>query len=553
MKQARRTFLQVAAAAVALPAAPRFARAQSYPAHPMRLIVGFPAGGQVDIIARMTAQWLGQTARSNHRGREQARRRRQSGRPGRRQRAAGRLHAVLRRVLERRQHDAVRPSRLTTSRATRRRSRQSTTFRWCWKPIPSFAPKTVAELIAAAKAKPGSISVGSPSAGTPPYLCVDLLNMMAGIKTVHVPYFGENQMVTDLLGGQIMVGFGGISSGIGHIKAGKLRALASDDRRAPGAIARRADGRRNGAGFRGQRLERHRRSQEHAAAGRRQDRERGQSHSGRSQIQGALDRLSASPSFRCRPAEFGKFIVTETEKWRQSGQVRRAQAAVNDALVAFPTIACWRSPRRPRARAAWPRRLQSATIGSARTAVPKPQSTPAISRSRSMTSAIPADALRDQARMLDEIRGRIDDARNENFVVGNLDCLEIFPLVLVARIGGLDAESLQPRLEGDVDDFRSPADRGCAALRNCPSRCAAACGPPAAPRSQPLSAAILRSAIFVAEFVVGQVRGTDCCGRSRDPGSRSAARSRLRRWRGIRLSSLRRARQHRPPRSGNAD
>jgi tripartite-type tricarboxylate transporter receptor subunit TctC len=68
--------------------------------------------------------------------------------------------------------------------------------------------------------------MGSPSAGTPPYLCVDLLNMMAGIKTVHVPYFGENQMVTDLLGGQIMVAFGGISSGIGHFKTGKLRALA---------------------------------------------------------------------------------------------------------------------------------------------------------------------------------------------------------------------------------------------------------------------------------------------------------------------------------------
>jgi tripartite-type tricarboxylate transporter receptor subunit TctC len=67
--------------------------------------------------------------------------------------------------------------------------------------------------------------MGSPSAGTPPYLCVDLLNMMADIKVVHVPYFGENQMVTDLLGGQVLVGFGGISSAISHIKAGELRAL----------------------------------------------------------------------------------------------------------------------------------------------------------------------------------------------------------------------------------------------------------------------------------------------------------------------------------------
>jgi tripartite-type tricarboxylate transporter receptor subunit TctC len=48
---------------------------------------------------------------------------------------------------------------------------------------------------------------------------------MAGIKVVHVPYFGENQMITDLLGGQVLVGFGGISSAISHIRAGKLRAL----------------------------------------------------------------------------------------------------------------------------------------------------------------------------------------------------------------------------------------------------------------------------------------------------------------------------------------
>jgi tripartite-type tricarboxylate transporter receptor subunit TctC len=91
---------------------------------------------------------------------------------------------------------------------------------------PAFADKTVAALIAAAKAKPGTISVGSPSAGTPPYLAVELIKMRAGINFVHVPYFGENQMVTDLLGGQLMVGLGGISSAIGHIKAGKLRALA---------------------------------------------------------------------------------------------------------------------------------------------------------------------------------------------------------------------------------------------------------------------------------------------------------------------------------------
>lgn len=90
---------------------------------------------------------------------------------------------------------------------------------------PAFAATGIGELIAAAKAKPGTLAVGSPSADTPPYLAVELLKMMAGIDIVHVPYFGENQMMTDLLGGQLMVGLGGISSGIGHIKAGKLRGL----------------------------------------------------------------------------------------------------------------------------------------------------------------------------------------------------------------------------------------------------------------------------------------------------------------------------------------
>jgi tripartite-type tricarboxylate transporter receptor subunit TctC len=225
MKLARRTFLQLVAALAASPAAPRLAVAQSYPAHPVRLIVGFPAGGQVDIIARVTAQWLGQKL-----GQTVV----VENKPG----AGGNLGAqavigappdgytlffaassnVVNTTLF--AHLPYDFARDTTAIAT------VNNIPLVLEANPSFAPKTVAELIAAAKAKPGRINVGSPSAGTPPYLCVDLLNMMAGIKTVHVPYFGENQMVTDLLGGQLLVGFGGISSGIGHIKDGKLDALA---------------------------------------------------------------------------------------------------------------------------------------------------------------------------------------------------------------------------------------------------------------------------------------------------------------------------------------
>ena len=78
---------------------------------------------------------------------------------------------------------------------------------------PSFPAANVAELIAQAKANAGKIVMASPSLGTPPYMAVELFKMMAGVDIVHVPYAGEGQMVTDLLGGQVKVGIDGISSG----------------------------------------------------------------------------------------------------------------------------------------------------------------------------------------------------------------------------------------------------------------------------------------------------------------------------------------------------
>jgi tripartite-type tricarboxylate transporter receptor subunit TctC len=224
MRLARRRFLQLAAGSIATPAVTRLSWAQAYPTHPVRLIAGFPAGGQVDIIARVTAQWLGerlgQTIVVENK-------------PG----AGGSLGAeavvnappdgytlffaassnvVNTALFAKLPYDFARD---TAAVAT------VNNIPLVLEANPSFGPKNVAELIATAKASPGAMNMGSPSAGTPPYLCVDLLNMMAGIDVVHVPYFGENQMVTDLLGGQVMVAFGGISSGIGHIRAGKLRAL----------------------------------------------------------------------------------------------------------------------------------------------------------------------------------------------------------------------------------------------------------------------------------------------------------------------------------------
>jgi tripartite-type tricarboxylate transporter receptor subunit TctC len=309
----RRSFLHLAASAVALPLAPRFALAETYPAHPIRLIVGFPAGGQVDITARVAAQWLG-----NALGQTVV----VENKPG----AGGNLGAEA--VVN------AAPDGYTLFFAAASNTVNTTLFPNLpydfardTAPVgtinriplvlevnPSFETQNVAAFVAYAKANPGKLSVGSPSAGTPPYLCVELLKMTAGIDVIHVPYVGENQMVTDLLSGQLMAGVGGISSGIGHIKAGKLNALG---------VTTAA------------------RVQELPDVPTIGDTIPGFEASGWSGIvapkstpQDVIDKLAAAigvvqadpkfkerlsdfgaPLFAMSPGQFGKFIVEETEKW----------------------------------------------------------------------------------------------------------------------------------------------------------------------------------------------------------------------------------------------
>jgi tripartite-type tricarboxylate transporter receptor subunit TctC len=224
MQLPRRHFLHLASAPLALPFVLRRAWAGAYPSKPIRMFVGFPAGGQVDIIARLVGQGLGerigQTIVVENK-------------PG----AGGNLGAQA--------LIGSAPDGYTLFFATTANAINTTLFAnlpydfardvTAVAPVnriplvlqvnPSFPAKDLAEFIAYAKANPSKVNIASPSAGTPPYLCVDLLKMMAGIDITHVPYFGENQMVTDLLGGQVLAGFGGISPSMGHIKAGKLRAL----------------------------------------------------------------------------------------------------------------------------------------------------------------------------------------------------------------------------------------------------------------------------------------------------------------------------------------
>jgi tripartite-type tricarboxylate transporter receptor subunit TctC len=208
----------------AVPWASSIALADSYPARPIKLIVGFPAGGQVDIVARVTAQWLSQRL-----GQPVV----VENRPG----GGGTLGAGL---VVNAPPDGYTLFTGTTANAVNASLIPTLSYDFARDLVPvaainrinlvlavnpSFPVSTVAELIAQAKANPGKIDIASPPIGTPPYMAVELLKMMAGIDVVHVPFAGESLMLTDVLGGQVKTVIAGISSSIGHIRAGKLRPL----------------------------------------------------------------------------------------------------------------------------------------------------------------------------------------------------------------------------------------------------------------------------------------------------------------------------------------
>ena len=187
---------------------------------------------------------------------------------------------------------------------------------------PSVPAKTVPEFIAYAKANPGKINMASAGNGSTPHVYGELFKMMAGVDMVHVPYRGSAPALTDLLGGQVQVMFDPLASSIEHIRAGKLRAAGGDDaRRArrrcrtsrPSAILCRATRRAAGtasAAPKNTPAEIVDKLNKEINAGSR-----------RSQDQGAACRLGRRSLLAGSPADFGKLIADETEKW---GKVIRA-------------------------------------------------------------------------------------------------------------------------------------------------------------------------------------------------------------------------------------
>src|SRR5437660_11906939 len=225
MTLARRTFLGLAAGAAALPAAARIARAQAWPSRPVRIVVGFPAGGATDIQARLMGQWLSErlgqqfiidnrSGASGNIGTEAVAKAPADGYTLLQIVTPNAINAVLYTNLN---FDFVRDIAPVICVAR---------LAYVVVVHPSVPATTIPELIAYAKANPGKINYGSAGPGTPQNIACELFKMMTGVNLVHVPYRGGAPATTDLVGGHIHVIFSPVSESIEHIKAGKLRALA---------------------------------------------------------------------------------------------------------------------------------------------------------------------------------------------------------------------------------------------------------------------------------------------------------------------------------------
>jgi tripartite-type tricarboxylate transporter receptor subunit TctC len=225
VKLSRRKVLHVAAAAAALPAVGRTARAQAYPSRPVRIVVGQTAGSGTDTAARLLGQWL-----SNRLGQPFI----VENQPGAGgnlaagavARAAADGHTLLTAIVANAINETLYDN-LNFS-FVRDIAPVAGIFRVPQVMVvnPSFPAATVPEFIAYAKANPGKINMASPGIGSIQHVAGELFRFKTGVDMVHVPYRGSAPALTDLLAGQVQVMFDVTSTSAAHVKAGKLRALA---------------------------------------------------------------------------------------------------------------------------------------------------------------------------------------------------------------------------------------------------------------------------------------------------------------------------------------
>jgi len=221
----RRQVLYLAAGSAALASMAGITRAQAYPTRPVRVLVGFVAGGNFDIVARLIGQWLSEQfhqpviienrpgASSNLATEAVVR----APADGYTLLLGGAVNAVNATLYENLGFNFIRD--LAPVAGVVRFPNVMTVNT-------SFPARTVPEFIAYAKANPGKVNQGSSGNGTTQHLAGALFKAMTGADFLHVPYKGAPQAITDLLNGQVQVLFEPLPASIQHIKSGRLRALA---------------------------------------------------------------------------------------------------------------------------------------------------------------------------------------------------------------------------------------------------------------------------------------------------------------------------------------
>jgi tripartite-type tricarboxylate transporter receptor subunit TctC len=221
----RREFLQMAGAVAVTPAAERAAFAQAYPTRPVRIIEGFGGGSTPDLLSRLVGQWLAPRL----------------GQPFVVETRTGAGGNIAAQTVASAAPDGYTLLTVVTANAINETLYENLDFDFVRDiaPVaglirlpmvllvnPSFPARSLAEFIAYAKANPGKINIASPGVGTPMHVAAELLKLEAGIDLVHVAYRGPAAAFTDLFGGQVQAFIITVSTAIGFVRAGKVRALA---------------------------------------------------------------------------------------------------------------------------------------------------------------------------------------------------------------------------------------------------------------------------------------------------------------------------------------
>ena len=225
MKLQRRQFLQLAAGAAALPVTSGGARAQSYPARPVRLVIGYTPGGSADLTARLMGQWLSEKLGQSFVV---------ENRPGGGTNIA--TESVVRAAPDGYTLLLVAPANAINATLY---EKLNFDFLRDMEPVagiirfpnvvvvhPSLPINSIPELIAYAKANPGKLNMASSGNGSTIHMSGELFKMLTGINMVHVPYRGGAPALTDMLTGQVQVMFDNIPTCAEYVRSGKLRGLA---------------------------------------------------------------------------------------------------------------------------------------------------------------------------------------------------------------------------------------------------------------------------------------------------------------------------------------